>query len=503
MRIPVMLTALLAALVMSASGVAASAPADTLALGLTDASCPVVALEPDTGTPHAAHVSNGTLFHAWRSATAWSSESVATGLPEGTSKPYDGVDLRLGSGGAAAMVYRRAGRLECARRVAGTWTSESLAVYPGALIPVLAMSPVTNEPVVAWAQRGAVGEPYAIRLARRTGGAWVTQTLDTTSRVPLSIGVAVDALDRPRVAWSRLRADGRSSRVVVCAMATDATGPFVAAPVDSDLTGQLALALDPHDGQPRLVYQATSLDNVSTLRYLARLPSGAWDTVTVAPTAPGAAAATAPIALAIGAAGDPFVAITVSSPIAPQNVQGDAGVKQGCFYVARRDIVLLHRAAGAGVAPFEVFDVVHPVEQDDLAMGMRALAADGSGRAAVGWRSPGIVCAPYLIGFARSTAVAGVRPDPGSNAVLRPLVPNPVRIGAPFALSWSLARAASVTFTLHDAAGRRVDERSLGRLEAGSHALPWSPVVPRAGLYWLSLRADGVVIASRSAVLVR
>lgn len=262
----------------------ASAPPDTIAL-LSDATRPVLALDPVTGEAHVAYVSNGTLHHGWKSGGAWQDEPIAdrVGWLQSLTQ-YGGIDLRVAPDGRVFALFNRLGLLICAERENGTWRRDTLDALPGPRTPLsLAVSPVTGEPTAAWTKRGAPGEPSEIKLARRSGGEWTTQLLDTVSVATLTASVAVDLADRPRVAWGRPRADDDPRQVLTCAMATGPSGPYVSAPVDSQLYNHLAIAVDPTDGEPRIVYVVLDA-NVRTVRYAAHDAGPGWQGVSVEST---------------------------------------------------------------------------------------------------------------------------------------------------------------------------------------------------------------------------
>ena len=86
------------------------------------------------------------------------------------------------------------------------------------------------------------------------------------------------------------------------------------------------------------------------------------------------------------------------------------------------------------------------------------------------------------------------------------LGPNPSRDGS--RLVFSLARAAAVRVSVHDVAGRRVWDAELGHMGAGPHDARWESRdaggrAVRAGVYLVSVDADGTRIGTRRIVVMR
>ena len=84
--------------------------------------------------------------------------------------------------------------------------------------------------------------------------------------------------------------------------------------------------------------------------------------------------------------------------------------------------------------------------------------------------------------------------------------PNPARAGVSF--SFGLAGPGTVSLSLFDLAGRRVSTVTDERLAAGSHLLSWNGADARgervaAGLYFATLRVDGVVLGTASVMVAR
>ena len=475
---------------------------DPVASGMNDATCPVLAFDPTNNVPHIAYVDAGSLHHAWKVGGSWQDEVVAGGLPWGASIPFESADIQVAPGGVVVVLYRDATRLVCARSVSGTWLSDSLDAMPGIGAAALAISPVTGEPVVAWGKRqGGAGTPVDYKLARRDGGVWTTQLLDTASVSQTRVAVGVDLSDRPRVAWSRPRADARNARVLMSAMFTGASGSFVSAVVDSELTGYVSLAVDPLNGAPRVAYDMTPEGSERRVRYAAHDGAMSWQQVDVRSfTSPQAAPS-----LVVDANGDPYVGLTEFSNISPQDVRaGDIPEQNSCAVFQTGSVLLWHRAGGTGLGAFSSYaNVWSSPSYADLLSGPRAVATPYAGAAAVVVRTPHMsACAPYDVGFALTTPTAGVEPGPGARVALQPLAPNPLRLGDAIRVRFTLERAADVAVEMHDAAGRLVADEAWGEFAVGARELHWTPALARPGLYWLTVRAGGVKLGSRAAVVV-
>jgi len=80
-------------------------------------------------------------------------------------------------------------------------------------------------------------------------------------------------------------------------------------------------------------------------------------------------------------------------------------------------------------------------------------------------------------------------------------MPNPARDRTHFDLA--LPRAAEVTLSVFDVAGRQVGAAVAHRFEAGRHDLTWRAEGTRAGMYFVRVSVDGVVRATRSVVVLR
>jgi hypothetical protein len=480
---------------------AALVPPDPVASGLSDATCPVLAFDLTSNVPHLAYVDGGSLHHAWKVGGVWQDEVVASGLPWDSSIPFESADLQVAPGGVVVALYRDATRLVCARRVSGTWLSDSLDAMPGIGAAALAISPVTGEPVVTWGKRhGGAGTPVDFKLARRDGGVWTTQLFDTSPVSQTRVAVGVDLLDRPRVAWSRPREDARNARVLMSAMFSGSIGSFTSAVVDSELSGYVSLAVDPLNGDPRVAYDMTTAGNERRVRYASH-DGGTWQHVDVSSFT----SAQASPSLVVDANGDPFIGLTRFTDISPQDVRaGDLPEQNSCFVVSTGSVQLWHRTGGTGLGAFSAYATVHgPPSYTDLLSGPRAVATPWAGSSAVVVRTPHMsACAPYDVGFALTTPTAGVEPGPGARVALQPLAPNPLRVGEAIRVRFTLERAAGIAVELHDAAGRLVEERAAGDFAVGARELHWTPAVARPGLYWLTVRAGGTKLGTRAAVVV-
>ena len=503
MRTPHALIALVLATSLAIPPAAAQAPTDTVAV-VANTSSPVLAVDPVTHSPHIVQVTDGVLVHEWKSAGIWHTEPVATGVEY---RPFGGADLRLTSTGTLFALYISAGSVVFAERVAGVWQSEPLDA--GAVrVVALAVSPVSGEPVAVWANRPlGVGTPADIKLARRSGGVWTTQLLDTTTVAGsrLSVAVAVDAANRPVVAWTRPRGDDVTGVVLTCATASGPGGPFTAAPVDSLLNGSISLALDPANGRPRIAYAAALPSTIGgSVRYAARTGDGSWELMTVSPFN---TVSSAP-SLALDPNGDPYIAHTIYTPVAPQAVREGLPDPAACLYTSTGEIVLEHRAGGEGAGAFASVATLG-IDQDNSANGPRAVDAVAPADPAVAWGSPlpygdaSNPCGPFAVSYRLGSPVAGVGPGPGVRVGIGAVSPNPARRGETVHASFALAEAADVTLELHDVAGRLLAARGFGRLPAGPGALDWAPAPPRPGVFWLLVRADGRPLGARALVVIR
>ena len=480
---------------------AAQAPTDTVAV-VPNTTSPVLAMDPIARAPHVAYVQNGTAIHAWKSAGSWFHEPIATGAP---FVSFTGTDLRITPSGRPVALYIRSGTVEFAERVGGSWLSTALDA--GKIDAVsLAVSPVSGEPVAVWANRPlGPGTPAEIKLARRAAGVWTTQLIDTTSAASsrTAVAVAVDLADRPVVAWSRPRGDAVAGVVLTCAMAAGPSGPFTPEPVDSAMHATISLALDPASGRPRIAYARAGTSFGTAVRYAARTAGGGWNVMTASAFAP---KFTAP-SLALGPGGDPSIAHTEYTPIAPQTLREGPPQENVCLFVETGSVAIRHRADAEGAGGFSFVAHVGG-DQGDTGNGPRALDANSPDGLAAAWNSPGAYgvpgdnCPVFEVSFAFVAPLAGVGPVPGARAALAPPWPNPARLGIPVRVSFTLTEAADVVLELHDVAGRRLAAQPETGLAAGPHALDWAPATARPGLCWLSVRAGGRAIGTRALVLV-
>ncbi len=476
----------------------AHTPLDTVAV-LSSLSRPVLALDPESGDPHVAYVSNGSLYHAWKSAGLWQIEALADSM--NASAYYNYFDLRIGPGGRAVALYVRRGTLVCAIRETGGWVGETLDDLPGPFYPIaLAVSPVSGDAAVAWIRYTTAPEtPSLVNYARRSGGAWTVQQIDAVSGTAATIALAIDRFDRPVVAWGRPRADNGSTMVLTCATGAGADGPFTAAPVDSELWLYISLALDPADGEPRIAYAAYT--SYPTVRYAYRDAGGAWqwtqafvDAGYIPPSVP---------TLALDALGDPFISFTRITAIEPARAgpaQPDDG--EACPFVQTGVVLLYHRNGGAGLGAFQLIEDLSGLAQRDASCGPRALASSAPGIADVAWRSRDGSCLEALT-YARTVTPVGVGDGPVPPTPAALVSPSPVRVGEALRVAFVLARAAEADLQLHDLSGRRVAARGAEWMDAGRQSIEWSPPALRPGLYWLTVRAKGERLDTRPLVVVR
>jgi len=502
MRVPHALCALALASALALDTGEAQTPIDPVAV-VPITSSPVLAVDPVTHLPHVAFVTDSALVHAWKSRGSWYTDTVATGV----ANSFTDVDLRINSAGRPATLYTHWGAraVEYAERVEGTWQVAPLDT--GIVLAVaLAVSPVSGEPVAVWANWHGPGTTPEIKLARRAAGVWTTQSLDTTSvkysqLSQLSVAVAVDASDRPVVAWGRPRADALTGLVLTCAMAAGPDGPFTAEPVDSSLNNTISLALDPASGRPRIVYAVpVSLGLGGAVRYAARDAGGSWEVMTASSWRVEVSAPS----LALDAGGNPFIAHTGYTPIGPADARTATPKATQCAVVEIGDVFVDHRAGGEGAG---TFSLLADLGGGDAGNGPRALDASGPYGAAVAWSypfqgGPGD-CPPYAVAYGLATPPAGVGPGPGARIGLGAVSPNPARLGEAVHASLTLGEPADVALELHDVAGRLVAAREPVTLGAGPHALDWAPATNRAGVYWLRVRAGGQPLGARTLVIVR
>ena len=481
------------------SAQAAHGPLDTLFV-LNSMSLPVLALDPTTGDRHLACLSDGILQHAWETSGVWQTEAV---VDSASLTTYTGFQLAIAPDGHPVAAYARKNTFVCAIRGPGGWQRDTLDTLPGPFYPIaLALDPATGEPAVAWARKSTTaGVPSQVFYARHAAGAWSTQQVDTTSSFWLNVALGIDDAGRPHLAWARPRSDAQPTTVLVCSSGAGPDGPFSSAPVDSQFASFLSMAVDRFIGEPRLVYVTSNADYTRTVRYGYRVPGGAWQHMAVT-YGDGSGNPPGP-ALALDPAGNPFISLSVATPIEPGVAAGASPARvEGCAVVSSDDVRVFYRAGGAGSAPFGVEYLSFP--QHDARSGLFAIASDAIGRAVLAWRTR-IGCPPYGLTSTTVTGPSLVGVDgTGASGVARPSVrPNPARRGDPLRVEFTLAREGGVTLELHDLVGRRAAARSLGTLLAGSHAVPWPVQGLSPGLYWLTVRSDAERIGPRAVVILR
>jgi hypothetical protein len=103
-------------------------------------------------------------------------------------------------------------------------------------------------------------------------------------------------------------------------------------------------------------------------------------------------------------------------------------------------------------------------------------------------------------GTPRTSAEAWVEVPVLAQLALAGLRPNPAT-GANLQVAFTLPNSAPARLELLDIAGRRIAEREVGSLGAGSHVEPLGAGgrVP-AGLYWLRLTQGGRALVTRAVV---
>jgi hypothetical protein len=482
---------------------ASHGPIDTLFV-LNSMSLPVLALDPTTGDRHVAYISDAILTHAWETAGVWQSEAI---VDSASLNAYYSFQLRVAPDGHPVAAYVRKGALVCAIRDGGGWQRDTLDVgLPAPFYPIaLDLNRTTGEPAVAWAHKSASpASPSQIFYARHSGGTWTTQLVDTTSSSWLNVALGFDGAGRPHLAWARPRGDAAYGVVLTYGEGAGPDGPFTAAPVDSELYSFLALAMDRSNGEPRLVYVGILPSSFNlTVRYAYRAPGGSWQRVVV--TGGNGSGNPPGPALSLDTAGNPFISLTNMTPIEPDPAPHPApdGV-EACAFIETGDVRVYYRAGGAGSGSFSFENVSFP--QTDTRSGIAAVASSGTGQAIVAWRSPGNNCSPFALTVTNVTgpSLTGVGGDGDTPALaLSPVWPNPARPGDALRVEFGLPRQATVSFELHDLAGRRAAVRAPTPMSAGRHSEEWSVPDLSPGLYWLTVRMDGGRIGTRSVVILR
>lgn len=478
---------------LAASVVHAAAPPETVAV-LPSASRPVLALAPATGIPHVVYVSGGSLFHAWQTGGVWNKEDVADNVSfSNSSASYGGYDIAVTTDGRPVALYVSLGSLICSVWESGAWSTHTLDALPGPAYPVsVAVSPVTNEPVAAWIRKGT---PSVVEYARRVAGVWSVADVDTTSASVLAVAFALDGSGNPRLAWTRPRTDGSTRPTLVCAIGTNADGPFVPETIETTFYAYVAIALDPSTGEPRLAYDAYDAGLNRVIRY--GFHDGTWQSMLAwqSPEFPQGAPS-----LAMDAAGNPFIAQTEYTPVepppTPQGVTSCGGLQTG-------DVAVHTRTGGTGFGAFNIAVRLASPYQFDSGAGPRAIACSSAGIADVAWRSPSGNCAPLEIDYERTAQPVGIDPIPYVRIGPERVAPNPARLDEVLHVAFDLDRTSEVVLELHDVSGRVIAARGAEERPDGPTALEWAPAPPRAGLYWLTVRAAGRRIGSRAVVFVR
>jgi hypothetical protein len=460
---------------------------------------PELALDPTTGDRHVAYVNIWTLQHSWETAGVWQTEAVVDSI---STSNLTGFRLRVAADGHPVVAYARKGAVVCAVRGGGGWQRDTLDMLPGPVsYPIaLDLDPTTGEPAMAWAKQSSTpGVPSTVYYARHSGGVWTTQLVDTTSSAWLNVALGIDGAGRPHIAWFRPRGDDRSGYVLTYGSGAGPDGPFVSAPVDSECSSALGLAMDRSNGEPRLMYYGYT-GFAPIIRYAYRVPGGAWQSVDVGFASDGNPPAPA---LALDPAGNPFIGVTELNNIEPRlGGASDPNQIESCGGVFSRDVKIFYRAGGAGPAPFSQEYV--NVGLSNAQCGIQSVASKAVGQAVMAWRVF-ISCPPYGLSTTTVTGppVVGVGGSDLRGAALSPVWPNPARAGEDLRIGFALAREAAIVFVLHDLAGRRVATRSLATVSPGPHAISWSVPDLAPGHYWLTMRSDGQRIGTRSLVIMR
>jgi hypothetical protein len=111
----------------------------------------------------------------------------------------------------------------------------------------------------------------------------------------------------------------------------------------------------------------------------------------------------------------------------------------------------------------------------------------------------------WFLEWSPLTAIGAPQPPETRGSVsMPPPFPNPSETG--FTIRFSLPASGPVRVDVVDVAGRRVARLADGRFSSGHHEIPWAGTDSRgirvsAGVYLVTLRADGGVITQRITIL--
>lgn len=493
---------------------------DTLATFTAPSTLPMIAVDPDDGTPHVGYLDNSTFVHEWLVGSAWQSETAVS--PITISTRLDSYSWDATSGGKVGFVWDAGdGTLRYAVRESGVWSSETVASNTGwTYAPSLVFDPHTGEPVLGFRAiepRGADPGLNHIELGRRTGGVWSFNEVDTSSFDTGPPSLALTSDGQPRIAISReVGPEGGSGRIaylggVYYIETPSVTGPFAWTLVDSIGAGALccaepgiaagtaSLALNPWSDEPRIAY-AYWYGNWG-IRYAYR-SGGVWASQKILNA--NAAVWAEDVSLTLTPAGDPrVVGVDVLNFLATdQTTNIGAGTAHIGSGIATANVVLLKRVGAEGTGPFSYQQVRQGVEETRSSS--RAVVPSVADGVHIVWRSPPHSPPPSgstRIVHAIDTPTTGVPPlhAPITGFAIEP---NPLEAGSSLTVRLAVARAQMVELALIDVAGRRVASTE-AQVEAGSSSVIWTPEGLRAGVYRVIARAKGARIGSAPVVILR
>jgi hypothetical protein len=362
------------------------------------------------------------------------------------------------------------------------WQPDTLAPPPGTLAGYsLALDPVTDQPVVAWA--ASDGVTNRLRIARRGASAWQTWQVDSSSIYIGHPSLALDATGRPRIAV--VRWDGSQGPGVYCVEANVPAGPWTwsLASADVEPGGMFAphasIALDPITAEPRIAWVSTAI-----LGYASRT-AGIWTSQTM-----GSGTWRAPPTLALDDAGRPRILVTDENPIL---AAGPAAV-QACGGVVTHLLHLFDRATATGSGPFQESIIANHVEAY-----AHALAIGGPLTHLV-WRDTEFnTCVPAdMIHAVEGTVGVPFAVAAGRGAL--ELSPMPMRHGGATSVTLRLDAPGRVALDVTDVAGRRMARHTLDA-SGGVTVLRWELGGLRAGVYQVTARRDGIRFGSATLVV--
>ena len=187
------------------------------------------------GGPHVAYPWYGTLKHAWRDGSTWSTETIDPALGSDT---YPGTSIGVDALGRIGVSYHRGTTLVLARRGAAGWT---LTTVPGATAYVGTSLAFDAQGLARFTYQ----ETSGLRLASETAQGFVTESIDPMGG---TASLAIDASGVLHVAYY----DGSGGRAID---SRRVGGQWTKDVVDDRFrSGQeIALALD-HAGRAEIAY---------------------------------------------------------------------------------------------------------------------------------------------------------------------------------------------------------------------------------------------------------